>query len=51
MYLSCYDRTTIELIDTCWNVNTTTPVTAPAILLELIDTCWNVNSSSVRMIL
>ena len=33
----------IELIDTCWNVNERAEQAREALELELIDTCWNVN--------
>ena len=32
-----------ELIDTCWDVNTTALTAEKAINDELIDTCWDVN--------
>ena len=32
-----------ELIDTLWNVNTTSPNSFTILHLELIDTLWNVN--------
>ena len=33
----------LELIDTCWNVNTGLVLTEVDRDKELIDTCWNVN--------
>ena len=34
-----------ELIDTLWNVNSSTPVTVVLDCAELIDTLWNVNNA------
>ena len=36
----------LELIDTCWNVNTVDALSSDVTCTELIDTCWNVNVSS-----
>ena len=35
--------TTLELIDTLWNVNTAVQISISGHSLELIDTLWNVN--------
>ena len=40
----------LELIDTCWNVNTLCSTTSMEATLELIDTCWNVNMSRGRKV-
>ena len=36
-------HTYVELIDTCWNVNSVCISQAALESGELIDTCWNVN--------
>ena len=36
-------KNSLELIDTCWDVNSDTEFTYGDKTVELIDTCWDVN--------
>ena len=40
---------TLELIDTLWNVNKVALIESPAQKYELIDTLWNVNPLSTSL--
>ena len=41
----------IELIDTCWDVNTAATNDAAIPVAELIDTCWDVNSDKPKIVI
>ena len=43
--MSLMQRTiSAELIDTCWDVNSSITLTPDMLSQELIDTCWDVNT-------